>query len=405
VLRVEWFVVAIRPMSNPAAVAPSRAALRTVPSVQSRALSRCLQLPVLGGNRVEILEHGRPAAAAVFDALESARDHINIDSRLFDLATQGDALVRQLLERSMAGARVNLLVDGLASRDAKSLLRLDQLRRGGVKLCPTQTLRSGLWWSHEVETDDAPRLIIIDGKLAFVGGLGLQRAPGGTEGLARVEGPVVAELQWLFIDHWERMATRPLAIAHYFPPLAWIGEQRVGIAAAAVGTGRSPFLRACVAAVAAAQQRVLLSSPQGLPPAPLHRALQSARARGVDTHLLWSSHGVDWTTRLHARALAHRLARTGVRVHEMQHRALRARSSVIDGVWSSIGPSWCEHVDRGGAGMNMIVLDAEVGARLESAFRDDAACCHDAAREPAPPLNGPLHRFNVKLHRYLEQGL
>jgi cardiolipin synthase A/B len=391
-------------MPMPASAAPRLGPPRAAPTLQSRALSRCLQQPVLGGNRVEILEHGRPAAGAVFDALETARDHINIDSRLFDLQTQGDALVRRLLERCRAGARVNLLVDGAASRDAKSLLRLDQLRRGGVKLCGTQVQSAGLWWGHGPETDDAPRLIIIDGRLAFVGGLGLQRVRGGTEGLARVEGPVVAELQWLFIDHWERMATRPLATARYFPPLAWIGEQRVGIAAAAAGTGRSPFLRASVAAVASAQSRVLLSSPHGLPPAPLQRALQSARARGVEAQLLWSSHAMDWPTRWHARVLVQRLARVGVRVHEAQHRALRARSSVIDGVWSCIGPSWCEHVDRGGNGMNMIVLDAEVGARVEAAFLDDVASCRTEEHD-AWPLSRPFHRINVKLSRYLEQGL
>ena len=391
-------------MQMPAIAVPPLAAPRAAPTVQSRALSRCLQLPVLGGNRVEILEHGRPAAGAVFDALLTARDHINIDSRLFDLETQGDPLVRLLLERCRFGARVNLLVDGQASRDAKSLLRLDQLRRGGVKLCATQPTHSGLWWGHSPDADDAPRLIIIDGRLAFVGGLGLQRVRGGTEGLARVEGPVVAELQWLFIDHWERIATRPLATARYFPPLAWIGEQRVGIAAAAAHTGRSPFLRASVAAVAAAQARVLLSSPHGLPPAPLQRALVSARARGVDAQLLWSSHAMELPARWHARALARRLAHAGVRVHEMQHRALRARSSVIDGVWSSIGPSWCEQVDRGGAGMNMIVLDREVGVRVEAAFRDDAARCRAAKREPWLS-GGPWQRINMKLARYLEPGL
>lgn len=390
-------------MPMPYPVAPSGGTPRAAPTAQSRALSRCLELPVLGGNRVEILEHGRPAAGAVFDALETATDHINIDSRVFDLQTQGDALVQRLLERSRAGARVNLLVDGLASRDAKSLLRLDQLRRGGVKLCPTQSMRCGVWWGHAPEADDAPRLIIIDGRLAFVGGLGLQRVHGGTEGLARVEGPVVAELQWLFIDHWERMATRPLANARYFPPLAWIGEQRVGIAAATSGSGRSPFLRASVAAVAAAQARVLLSSPQGLPPAPLLRALLAAHGRGIAAELLWSSHAMDWPARWHARWRVQRLARGGVRVHEMQHRALRARSSVIDGVWSSIGPSWCERVDRGGAGMNMIVLDPEVGARVEAAFRDDAARCGRAERHHGP-LSGSLHRINMKLSGRLEQG-
>ena len=391
-------------MQMPVPAGPTLAARPAAPTAQSRALSRCLQLPVLGGNRVEILEHGRPAAGAVFDALETARDHINIDSRLFDLETQGEALVQRLLERCYAGARVNLLVDGQVSRDAKSLLRLDQLRRGGVKLCATQPVpRSHLWWGHSSDEDDAPRLIVIDGKLAFVGGLGLQRVRGGTEGLARIEGPVVAELQWLFIDHWERMATRPMSTARYFPALAWIGEQRVGIAVAASDTGRSPFLRASVAAVAAAQSQVLLSSPHGLPPAALLRALQSAQARGIDAQLLWSSHGMDWVTRAHARAHTRRLARGGVLVHEMTQRALRVRSSVIDGVWSSVGPSWCEHVDRGGAGMNMIVLDAEFGARVQTAFRDDAARCRAIAQDEVP-VGGPLHRINVKLSRYLELG-
>ena len=391
-------------MQMSASAAAPLPARHAVPTVQSRALSRCLELPVLGGNRVEILEHGRPAAGAVFDALDTARDHINIDSRLFDLETQGDALVQRLLQRCFAGARVNLLVDGQASRDAKSLLRLDQLRRGGVKLCATQPVPRGqVWWGRPADPDDAPHLIIIDGRIAFVGGLGLRRVRGGTEGLARIEGPVVAELQWLFIDHWERAATRPLATARYFPPLAWIGEQRVGIAVAAAGSGRSPFLRASVAAVAAAQSRVLLSSPHGLPPAALLRALQTARARGIETQLLWSSHGMDWLTRTQARVRARRLSRSGVLVHEMAHRPLRARSSVIDGVWSSVGPSWGEHVARGGAAMNMIVLGAEFGARVQNAFRDDVARCHGQAR-PEPPLSGPLHRIHVKLSRYLEHG-
>jgi hypothetical protein len=87
----------------------------------------------------------------------------------------------------------------------------------------------------------------------------------------------------------------------------------------------------------------------------------------------------------------------------MTQRALRVRSSVIDGVWSSVGPSWCEHVDRGGAGMNMIVLDAEFGARVQTAFRDDAARCRAIAQDEVP-VRGPLHRINVKLSRYLELG-
>jgi cardiolipin synthase len=112
---------------------------------------------------------------------------------------------------------------------------------------------------------------------------------------------------------------------------------------------------------------------------------------------------MDWAVRALARARARRLARAGVRVHEMAHRPLRARSSVIDGVWSSVGPSWCEHVERGGSGMNMIVLDAEFGARVQAAFRDDAARCRDGVRAELPS-SGPLHRIHLKLSRHLDPG-
>jgi hypothetical protein len=54
--------------------------------------------------------------------------------------------------------------------------------------------------------------------------------------------------------------------------------------------------------------------------------------------------------------------------------------------------------------MNMIVLDAEVGARVEAAFRDDAGGCGSEPHD-AGPLGRPLHRINVKLSRYLEQAL
>ena len=82
---------------------------------------------------------------------------------------------------------------------------------------------------------------------------------------------------------------------------------------------------------------------------------------------------------------------------------LLGASSVIDGVWSSVGPSWCEHVERGGSGMNMIVLDAEFGARVQAAFRDDAARSRAGARIE-PLASGPSHRSDPELTRHLEPG-
>ena len=104
--------MAMRMTPMPSLAAPSAGTLRAAPTVQSRALSRCLELPVLGGNRVEILEHGRPAAGSVFDALDTATDHINIDSFLkilirgiiLLLALIINVYVQNLRENERAGA-------------------------------------------------------------------------------------------------------------------------------------------------------------------------------------------------------------------------------------------------------------------------------------------------------------
>jgi cardiolipin synthase len=140
-----------------------------------------------------------------------------------------------------------------------------------------------------------------------------------------------------------------------------------------------------------------------MPAQTVQSALMAAGRRGVDVHVGWSpgEQGAWWTWRAREQAAA--MVRAGVQVHELTGRAQRARSSVIDGVWSCVGSSLGRHGDRLDGDMNLIVLDADFAARVEAAFRDDVA----RASRPAAAssrLREPLHRLNVRLSRYLEFG-
>jgi cardiolipin synthase len=352
---------------------------------QSRALSRCLDLPVLGGNRVTVLGDGASAYAEIFAAIEQASDHVNVESGLFDLGTQADELVARLLARCRAQVRVNVLFERAGQRAGVPAGQLERLRGGGAKLCafdPTHHVAA--WWTTIEPPRDARRLVVVDGRLAFLGGLAsLAHASRAADRLVRIEGPVVAELQWLFVDHWDRVAIAPMTVAHYFPPLAWVGSHRVGVAASSPGDATSPLRRALLGAIEAARQRVLLVGEPNLPARAVQRALAAASGRGVEVHLMWSSWQHGALARWQARTDAQVLARAGVQVHELHDAPLQVRSSVIDGVWSCIGAVGDGPVEQRGGDTTLIVLDASVGAQAEAAFQSQLARCRHAATRGA----------------------
>jgi cardiolipin synthase len=212
--------------------------------------------------------------------------------------------------------------------------------------------------------------------------------------LVRLEGPVVAELQWLFVDRWRRRVPAPLPNGRYFPALSWVGSQRIGVATADSDCGRAAHTRTVLAAVDAAQDRVLLVSTAGLPMHALRHALAAACSRGVDAHLLWAADD-DAPTR----AACLPWLRAGVHVHLVRG-GLSAPASVIDGVWSTLEAPGDIRSARADQRDHVIVLDADFGAQAEATFWSDVARSNEATFHSAQPH--ALRRLNLRLARYLE---
>jgi cardiolipin synthase len=242
---------------------------------------------------------------------------------------------------------------------------------------------------------------VLDGGVAFIGPFDPARTTADAADAPHavvVEGPAVAELQWLFIDGWRQHSLGPLQSGRYFPALPWIGAQRVGIALADHDGDRAAYARTLLAAVDAAQDRVLLVT-NTRPDGALREALAAACSRGVDVHLLgWGAtarHGLGAPN-----ARWEPLLSAGVHVHEIQDGAPRAHANVIDGVWSSIEAAGATACSGACGHDHLIVLDAGFGAQGEVAFWSDVA--RASAVAPAMQAPGPLQRLNARLARYLE---
>ena len=365
--------------------------------------------PLVTGNRVDLLQDGPGTYAAMFEAIANASDHINLESYILEAEGPGEEFARRLIARAKAGVRVNVLYDSFGSIGTPASY-FDHLRANRVNVCEYNPLRRlGNLLSRALHLRDHRKLMVVDGRVGFIGGVNISpvysagssplaalagsgmAAPGaqGTESVklgwrdthVRVEGPIVAQLQRLFMRHWSKHSSIALRGTHYFPPLAPVGAQRVALAACDAGRRRNPFYRALLSALDASQHRVFLTTAYLVPTRRLMRSLVRAARRGVDVHLLLPGVSDFWAPLQAGRSHYSRLLRAGIHLHELHDTLLHAKTCVIDGMWTTVGSSnldWRSFLHNAEA--NLIVLDAGLAQEMERVFMDDVARSKEIVR-------------------------
>lgn len=181
--------------------------------------------PLMAGNRVELLQNGPSTYRAMLKAIAGARDHINMESYILDDDEVGQRFAAALIAKQQAGVQVNLIRDSVGTLGTATAF-FTRLSEAGVQIVefnPVNPLTAKAGW--EVNQRDHRKLLIIDGRIAFLGGinissvysgsslrLGSEAEPGSAlpwrDTDLRIEGPVVGELQKLFIITWAKQKDR-----------------------------------------------------------------------------------------------------------------------------------------------------------------------------------------------------
>jgi len=350
-----------------------------------RRLERAVGRSPTPGNHVELLVDGPATHAAMFDAIAAARDHVNIESYIIDHGGPGQELAELLLRKRAEGVRINLIFDGWGSWRTPARY-FEALKRAGVALLefnPINPLRHPIAWSLHLR--DHRKLLVVDGRAAFIGGVNISSVYSSastekdTSALecwrdthVRIEGPVVAELQQLFLDHWRASSRKPPQPANYFPALAAVGSERILVAACDAGRRRNPLYRSLIGAIDGAETSICITSAYFVPTRRLVRRLAAAARRGVDVRLALPGVSDVWAPLAAGRAIYGPLLSAGVRIFERHNAMLHAKTVVIDGVWSTIGSSnmdWRSILHNAEA--NVVVVDRDFGRRMEELFDCD----------------------------------
>jgi cardiolipin synthase len=224
-------------------------------------------------------------------------------------------------------------------------------------------------------------LLVVDGTIAFVGGAGVadwwagsfDDKPMWRDMMARIEGPVVSDIQGVVAENWLECCGEILTGPETYKP------HRPADGSAAFAIKSSPADRATASRVLfqtlveASTRRVRISTPYFLPDKAFREAIRRTAARGVEIEVIVPGARTDqrWV-RLASRRMYGRLLESGVRIFEYGPGMTHVKVLLVDDLWAVIGTTNVdnrsfEHNDE----VNVAIRDPQVATRLTADFVAD----------------------------------
>jgi cardiolipin synthase len=360
--------------------------------------------PLTKGNKVTLLADGQATYAAMFKAIQNAKDHINLESYIIEADETGRKFADLLLRKQVEGVQVNVIYDSVGSMNTPASF-FQRLRDGGIQVVgfnPINPLgageKSGL--THR----DHRKILIADGKVAIIGGINiskvyssspLKRKQGKKAPIhwrdtdIQIEGPAVAEFQKLFLDTWLKQKGPKLSERNYSPDMAppagkaqektsnllkEKGNALVRVVGSTPGqTNRIPFI-VYVSAIAFAEYSIHMTNSYFIPDDQIVTALTDAAERGVDVKIILPG-TTDSQLALYAQRYYYsRLLKSGVKLYEHSTSLLHAKTAVVDKVWSTVGSTNMDFLSLlNNDEVNAVILSHEFAVEMEKMFVRDLA--------------------------------
>jgi cardiolipin synthase A/B len=332
---------------------------------------------LLPGNRVELALNGDGTKPRLWDDLRSATESITLQLYYKKSGEMADTLQHILIDRATAGVRVFLLYDAFGTQGLAAAARR-ALKDAGVVVVPFRPL--SLWRLHLLQNRSHVRGIVIDGRIGWTGGFGIDDkwfGDGLTNGSwretnVRFEGPAVRQLQAAFVAAWAE-ATGVLLTGRMSLSRSDTGHTTAGLLQAIPTMGSTAAERFLALTIAGATTSLYITNPYFVPDRNFLGLLVDAARRGVDVRILTAGAHTDIrTVRMAGRASYARLLAAGVRIYEWQPSALHAKTFVADGIWSTVGSI---NFDNRSLVLNdeatLMILDEGIGSDMTGVFFDD----------------------------------
>lgn len=303
----------------------------------------CYALP-LGGNSAQFYTEGAPFILQLIKDISQARHHVHIETFIIEDDPVGRLLSDVMIDAVRRGVSVRLVYDDVGCWSVPRRF-FSRLRAGGVMVEPFLPVHFRRL-SHRVNYRNHRKIIIVDGKTGYIGGmnLALRYVRGENGGVwrdlhARIRGGAVYALQQLFLTDWYYASLELINDTVYYPPMPKEepGKALIQIAMT-VPFGRWPnFQLIYNYIIQNAKEYILLQTPYFMPTETTLESLQAAALSGVRVQIMVPRKpGGFWMTWANESYYGDVL-KAGVEIFAYEPGMLHAKTLVVDDAFCSVG--------------------------------------------------------------------
>jgi cardiolipin synthase len=346
------------------------------------------------GNSIITLVNGDQIFPAMLKAIRGAQRSIDFETYVFwdgDIARE---FSEALAERAQAGVKVNAILDAQGTSKMGSE-NLSRLQSAGVNI---EKYHSIFWWDiRRFNNRSHRKLLIIDGKLAFVGGVGIANEWTGNaqspehwrDNHYKVAGPVVAQIQGIFMENWLKTRGVMLHGSEYFPPLAAAGPYLAQGFKSSPRHGDNSIRLMYLLAIASAQKTLRIENAYFLPDDLTRKELRAAAKRGVKVEVLMPGPHIDQKlVRAASRRYWPELIKAGIKLYEYQPTMVHVKLMIVDDTFVSVGSgNFDDRSVRLNDEANLDVLNRSFAATQTRLFEMDKGHSRELTLNDAGKLN------------------
>ncbi len=299
------------------------------------------KMPFTQGNKIELLINGKETFDAIFNAIESAKEYIIIQFFTVKNDNLGNELKDKLISKSKENIKIYFLFDEIGCFGLPKKY-IEDLQNAGVSIRSFKTKKG---WTNPFQLNfrNHRKIVIIDGKISFVGGhnvgdeyLGLSKKFGHWRDThVKVQGPAVQATQLAFLEDWY-WAAKEIPKLNWTSPL-FLENQHILV----LPSGPADELETCSLffqyAINYAKKRIWITSPYFVPEPQIISSLHLAAMRGVDVRIILPEKPDHILVYLSSFAFLDDLTKSGVKFYRYKKGFLHQKVMLIDDDVATVG--------------------------------------------------------------------
>lgn len=344
----------------------------------SRSVSALLGPPFVYGNDIQALINGKEIFPSMLAAIKDARETITFETFIYWADSIGEDFANALGERALAGVKVHVLLDWLGSAKMEET-QLNKMLDAGVQVQRYHKPHG----AHLARLNNRThrKLLIVDGKLGFTGGVGIAdqwRGNASNENEWRdshfkVSGPVVGQMQAVFMDNWIKAQGEVLHGQLYFPELKPTAELKAQMFSSSASGGSDSMQLMYMMSITAASKTIEISSAYFVPDQLSIETLIKAANRGVKIRIIVPGKHIDTElVRKASKASWGELLKSKIEIAEYQPTMYHCKIFIADSLLVSVGSTNFDNRSfRINDEANLNILDEAFALAQQKIFEED----------------------------------